>query len=486
VTIRRFRPPVPLWVFVILLTSYAYFWQARDWNSASRLMLTYALVDRGTFVLNGLEDQTHDRAYVRGRWYCDKLPGFSLLAVPPYFVAKSLLRLPDHPLNRPGFAYWPADYWVTLATSGLSTALIGALLAILARDLGCGPRRSALVGLAYGLATPAYAYATMSYGHQPAALALLASFALLWKPPPAKARLRAAAAGALAALAAVIEMQVGPVSAILGLYLIVQVAGRRWAPSAIGAFALGAAGPTLVLLAYNLLAFGSPWDMGYFHLVTPEFAKMHSARNPLGLRRPEWERAIPLLWGRYRGLFFYAPITILAVPGWVVMAARRYWGATLVSLSTAFVVFLVNLSYPAWTGGWTTGPRLLVPMLPFLMLPVAALLAVGGRLATWLAVGLALAGGILLLLFLGVGSRIPQWVSDPLVEVVWPQWRGDPIPLGGNRFTRNPAAAVCPGLLARLPASLLWLQFLPLVAFQGLAILAMVRATGGGKGTDDG
>src|SRR5262249_40370634 len=35
------------WVFVILLLSYAFFWHSRDWNTASRLMLTYALVDRG-------------------------------------------------------------------------------------------------------------------------------------------------------------------------------------------------------------------------------------------------------------------------------------------------------------------------------------------------------------------------------------------------------------------------------------------------------
>ena len=49
----------------------------------------------------------------------------------------------------------------------------------LARDLGCSPRRAALVGLAYGLATPAYVYATLAYGHQLSAFALLASFALI-------------------------------------------------------------------------------------------------------------------------------------------------------------------------------------------------------------------------------------------------------------------------------------------------------------------
>ena len=58
----RRRPEV--WVFLVLLGSYAYFWQSRDWNCASRLMLTYALVDRGTVAIDGLEDHTHDRAKV--------------------------------------------------------------------------------------------------------------------------------------------------------------------------------------------------------------------------------------------------------------------------------------------------------------------------------------------------------------------------------------------------------------------------------------
>ena len=41
------------WVFVILFGSYAFFWHSRDWNTASRLMLTYAIVDRGTILLDG-------------------------------------------------------------------------------------------------------------------------------------------------------------------------------------------------------------------------------------------------------------------------------------------------------------------------------------------------------------------------------------------------------------------------------------------------
>lgn len=477
---RPFRRPES-WVFCILLASYAYFWQSRDWNSASRLMLTYALVDRGTVSINGLEDHTHDRALVRGTYYTDKMPGFSLLAAVPYALARLVLRLPAHPLGVPGsgFAYWPADYWVTLGTSGVLTAMTGALLAALAGDLGCGPRRSSLVGLAYGLATPAYAYATLSYGHQASAFAMLASFGLIRRTDAPRPSLRAVGAGFLAAYAAVIELQVGPAVAVLGLALVAQVVSGARKPSAVGDFAVGALVPTLILLVYNALAFGSPWDLGYFHLTTERFAKVHSGENPLGLRRPDSGRALALIWGRYRGLLFYAPIVALAPIGLVALWRRRFRGEAVVSLLVTAAVFAVNLSYPEWTGGWTTGPRLLVPLLPFAMLPVAGLLAVGGRWATGAALVLTLAGGALMLAFVAVGGRVPQYFDDPLVQAVWPLWRGRVVPgWPFEPFSRNLFGVLVGQTVARLPRGARWLQFAPLLLAQGVAIGWMARRLG--------
>lgn len=466
------------WVFVILLGSYAFFWHARDWNSASRLMLTYSLVDRGTVCLDGLEKQTGDIAKFQGRYYSDKLPGYSLLAALPYGVARSVLRLTPQPRNAEGLAYWPADYWTTLGASGLLSALTGVLLTVLARDLGCGPRRCLLIGLAYGLTTPAYAYATMSHGHQATAFSLLASFALLWREERTRPAWRAFFAGVLAAYAAVIELQVGPVSAILGFYLLALVIGGKRKPARLGEFAVGASLPTLLLLGYNFLAFGSPWDMGYFHHATDVFHQVHSAENPLGLRGLAGSKVLPLLWGGYRGLFFYAPILILAIPGWILLARRREWGMTLVSAATVVAIFLVNLSYPEWTGGWSTGPRLLVPLIPFAMLPVAATLAVGGVRTTWIALGLAGAGGVLMLLFQGIGARVPQFVADPLFDVVLPLWSGAKLPPWwvSGRFATNLVGLLIPGPLSHFPER--WqgvLQFGPLAIVQFIAILAASR-----------
>jgi hypothetical protein len=442
-------------------------------------MLTYALVDRGTVTLDGLDRQTGDKALFRGHYYSDKLPGYSLLATGPYAVARLALRLPDHPLNRPAFALWRADYWVTLGTSALATALGCLLLLSLARELGCTEGQAALVAVAYGLATPAYVYATLAYGHQAAALALLASFTLLWRSRGSRAGLAVFAAGFLAAAAAVIELSLGPVAAILGLYLLVQVTGRRRPARALGAFAAGAALPTLVLLGYNQLCFGSPWELGYFHHATEMFARVHSRSNPLGLRSPDWSNAMPLVWGRHRGLLFYAPVVVASVPGWFVLARRRLWGMMVVSALVVSAVFLTNLSYPQWTGGWSTGPRLLVPLLAFAMLPVAAFLAAGGPVATWVVAALAIAGGVVSFFFQSIGARVPPFVADPWRDAVVPAWRGRPLPSWwtGERFTRNVCEELLPAAVRSLPDRWQWVQFVPLVVFQAVVIIALCSTT---------
>ena len=463
------RPAVG--VFLILWASYAYFWQGRDWNSASRLMLTYAIVDRGTLSIDGLDDQTRDIARYQDHWYTDKTPGFSVAAIPPYWLARTLGGLPPHPLDRRGFAFWPADYWVTLFTSGLATAATGAILTGLAFRLGTSPRSSALIGLAYGLATPAAVYATLAYGHQLAAFSLFGSLALLLEPG-GRIRIRAGLAGFLAAYASVVEIQVGPISALLGLSLIAMVLTGRRSWGSLVAFSLGAALPTALLLGYNWLAFESPWRMGYFYLVMEQFKEVHSSDNPLGLRRPDLAKIRELLWGERRGILWFAPILLLAPFGLLVWTTSGRKGLAGLIAAICLAVFFVNLSYPEWTGGWTTGPRLLVPMLPFACLAVAPLLAWGGRSVVVLFAVLSVIGAAEMLLFGGVGGRVPDGIARPFVDGVWPIWSGGRLPgwVFGQRFAPNLVTLAFPRLERELGPESGWLVFAPLVVGQAVAI----------------
>ncbi len=480
----RFRGPAG--VFLILLGSNAFFWHSRDWNVSSRLMLTYSIVDRGQVSINGLEDHTRDRARIGRIYYSDKPPGYSVLAVPVYWLAKTLLRLPAHPLHRrgPEFTHWPSDYWITLGTSGLLTSLTGALLASMARRLGCGPRRSVLVGLSYGLSTPAWVYGTLAYGHPATAFGLLWAFDLVNQASGTRRpAITCGLAGFSASWASIVELSVGPVAALIGGYLLVLVIGRRLPSRTILTFGAAAALPALVLVGYNLLAFGSPLDMGYFHEDLADFRGVHSRANPLGLRGIDWGRAAALLWGEHRGLLFYAPILALAPFGWIVLFARRFWGVAIVSLLAVLAVLMVNLSYPEWTGGFSTGPRLLLPAIPFAMLAVAGSLAVGGRFLTGVAAILAVVGWVIILMFQGYGGRVAPAPDDPRIEtpfryplrgVVWPTWRGDPLPADreGGRFDRTLASPA----VSRWKLRGAWqgLEFAPLVVFQAIGVIALL------------
>src|SRR5262249_36938087 len=194
--------------------------------------------------------------------------------------------------------------------------------------------------------------------------------------------------------------------------------------------------------------------------------------NPLGLRRPDWGKLGPLLVSRYRGLLVYAPPLVLSVPGWAVLLLRRRWAVAIVSFLVSASVLLVNLCYPEWTGGWSWLPPVLVPLIPFAMIPVAALLGEGGpwrKPLGFLAAGLAAVGGAEMLLFQAAGGRIPHGFADPFTEAVWPLWTGqNPHPSWrmGERFCRNAVSEFMGNRIAQLGPAWEPIQFLPLVAGQ--------------------
>ena len=154
----------------------------------------------------------------------------------------------------------------------------------------------------------------------------------------------------------------------------------------------------------------------------------------------------------------------------------------MISGCTCAAVFAVNLSYPEWTGGWSTGPRFLVPMLPFAMLPVAALLSLNRRWIAGIAVCLAIFGGAQMLMFQAVGGRIPHSggpaTQHPFREVVWPIVRGDPLPWWkqerGERFERTLGDPILAKWAGGLPPGWRWVQYTPFVGAQIVAIGCMM------------
>lgn len=81
--------------------------------------------------------------------------------------------------------------------------------------------------------------------------------------------------------------------------------------------------------------------------------------------------AAGLLFDDFHGLFRFAPISALAVLGWPRLLRRSPQPASL--LAGFLFLFGLTASWQFWDGGWSYGPRLLVPVIPLLMVGLAGL-----------------------------------------------------------------------------------------------------------------
>jgi hypothetical protein len=125
----------------------------------------------------------------------------------------------------------------------------------------------------------------------------------------------------------------------------------------------------------------------------------------------------PLLLGLYgnlfslgRSVFLYSPPTIL-----LLFAFREFYrrqrAEALLFVSIIAIYFLVYSSFGDWHGGWAWGPRYLLPMLPFMIIPVGYFLEGGAKLA--IAAAITAAGVFVQVLGLGVsyGNVYWDWVK---------------------------------------------------------------------------
>lgn len=377
--VRRLRLLLAVYLFV----SSAYFLPGASWNPVSRYALTRSIVEQHSLEITRIADSTGDRAQVGKRFYSDKAPIPSLLAVPAYAVFHAIAevrhKLPafealgppgvpaEHVLVSPAFR--DGLYVCTLSTAGLAGALIGvALFELLRRRTSL---RAAMAGaIATVLGTPIYVYSTSFFGHTIAGAFLIGAFALMMTGPPEQRSRRIAAAGACLALAAGSEYICAVPAALLGLFFVWRAgAANRWRVA--GWLLAGAILPVVLVGAYQQACFGAPWRTGYSFITLPQFARGQS-QGLFGITYPKPHAVFGLLLGRARGLFYLAPISAVGFVALVVAWYRRRDPALAVAVLVFVSLLLVNASYYMWWGGWATGPRHLVPAIAFVGFGVGA------------------------------------------------------------------------------------------------------------------
>lgn len=376
--------------FLCTLLAMACFDHVRDWNTATRFLLSHAIVDHGTVEITRyvtadgrLRDDppTRDLAATPDeRYYCDKPPGQSLMGAAAYGILRTVFGFAPA-MDVAGKAE-PSDYWVTLGTSGLALAATAALLIRFLGRLGVGPFAATATAVAYAWTTYAAVYGTLNYSHAWAALLVLGSLVALPIPEPngrggkeekgsegTRGWWASGLAGLLAGAAVAFEYTT---AVFAGVVVSVWLVGMLGQPRArIGPFAAFVCGmlPAIAALAwYHWRITGDPFRPSYTLEVNPEFAYHRQRVVPISLASEEavWG----LLLSPYRGLVWNAPMVLGSIPGLVLLWMRRRKRlATIISLTYLGLFFAIG-GFPSWHGGWATGPRLLLAGLPLLAIPV--------------------------------------------------------------------------------------------------------------------
>jgi hypothetical protein len=310
------------WLFLLTFFSAAYFYAGAGWNQNAAFDLTRSIVERHTFAIDAYAGNTGDVSYANGHVYANKAPALSFLAAIPYAVV--------HALGVPSLAV--AAYLCTLFTCGIFFALIPAILYRVARERGIDPLWAATVALTIAFATELLPYATLLMVAVPSGSLML--IALTSRRPWL--------AGCAAALAAGMNYLCAPAAAIIAI-----ARGRR----SLTSFVAGALPPLFGLAWYQYVCFG-----GFFTNAVAKTDPRFLQKGAL-FGAPTLDAFFGITISPYRGLFFFAPVLLLALVG----LFREP-----VALAISLFFFAVNLCFINWEAGFALGARYLVPLIPLL------------------------------------------------------------------------------------------------------------------------
>jgi hypothetical protein len=347
-----------------------------------------------------------------GRWVSQYDPGLPLLAAPWVWLTDQLAA--SQSWHRYGFSAY-----MLAAISALGASLAVASLYELSQTLYVDRRLALWLALAVGLCTPLWAYGRLFFAE--GLLAGLLTCAVWGVYRGCKRGLllggfclglailtRAAMAiYLLPLLALVLSSKADATQAAVGTQYIASTGNKRTKMRRFPVFNTSIFHPSLILnlalflifpilgiiglLIHNTIRFDDPLQFGY---------------GDQGFTTPIYEGAAGLLFSPGKSVFLYAPPLILSVLYFPSFYRREPRLAQTLLLMALIAVPFYSLWW-AWHGGWSWGPRFLLPLIPLWILPAGeAFSSTTGRRSF---MAMALLG--FLIGFLGVFTNVNDYYA---------------------------------------------------------------------------
>jgi hypothetical protein len=397
-------------VAALYLFCFPYHPALRSPNELCRLWQSRSLVDHGTVVINetlrefGMVGDLSCVAKARfssaveqlvscvappplgaqiieTRYYPSKAPMLSFLGAPIYAVLKTLKT----PVSESAQVLFSR-----LVITVVPTLLMLVFLRRFLRAFLSEATTDTLV-VVYALGTLAFSYSEQFLSHQLTAVLLFATFFCAWRVQRSDWTERGWLVTGFFAGSVVLTEYTGALGVVSVAAYVVAARWTRWRElgRAVGLVVLGAAPFLIALMAYHQVCFGHPLSSGYMFLNDASYQGWHLG-GFLGIRYPD-PRAFALsAFSPLRGFFTLSPFLLLTFLGLSPLKAkdRAQWVMVLVLLC-GNAYFTSSFTYDSW--GWTTGPRHLTPLIPFLVLPVGLALE---RLSVRVGPAFSLAAGL--------------------------------------------------------------------------------------------
>jgi hypothetical protein len=355
---------VILLLSAILLGFFSHF--HKNWpnpNETVRLYLSLAIIEDGRFNIDKEIERygvIWDRAVCNNKIYSDKAPGISFAAALPLFINKVIHKKILHREPDLKTSYMVAVIFTSFISTLLAIFFLVRLLSLY--ELSFTSVFLSVLTLIVGTYTNTYSM--LFFGHAFSSALIFISFVLIEfyiKKERKPSYIMASAF--LASYAFITEYPTIILSLIFLIYLYISTKEKR-----VFLYSLVALIPVILLLYYQYKCFGKPLSPGYEHLDSEAFSKIHR-EGLFGFKYPSPEALVNLLFGSRRGLFFFSPALLLAI---YMFFRDRFKGQLNRLILVIFVLYTLFISsFGYWIGGDAAGPRHLLPLNLFLILPLA-------------------------------------------------------------------------------------------------------------------
>lgn len=337
-------------------------------------MARVTALSTGSPRIDAYHNWTRDTSYYKGHYYAAKAPGLAVVTLPWFFVLRETGLLVHGPplsvhwpeaetLRMPHWAPWEFALW------GALLPFFGIVLLVRSVVERLSPGYGTVSAVTLGAGSLVAVFATMFFDHELSAFLSFFAFSLLFRERMLAPRLQTViAAGIVAGFAITVEFPLALTAVVLAGY----AAARGDRLRRLAAFSGGVLLGVVPLFAYDIWAYGTFKPIAYAYAVLDPGKSGHdvlgaNASGFFGVDLPRPAALTDLLLDP-KGLLILSPVWALAVVGLALLwrEGRRAEAATAGAVCALFLLYDAGYYLPF--GGFNSGPRFLVPMLPFLAL----------------------------------------------------------------------------------------------------------------------